>query len=316
MSTKTFQKKVLLAPNDVVDVKDLPLPCIVSPKLDGIRCLIKDGKLLSRSAKPIPNVQISALLGELLRDTRYVYDGELYIHKAPFQTITSNVMAKDREPHKGLKFMAFDILTLSEWNADEKKTPFDRRLEMLERRFAVRKPGRAESIVQHLVQRRGRISTLFKKFLDMGYEGAMVRSPEGLYKHGRATRKEGTVFKLKSWRDYDGVILSVHEGKQLKEGASGDKDEHGRTKRSFRQEDYEPSGSFGYFTIDVRDDSLPDDTTMEIGGWKGLTAELRDSIWSDPDKWIGQWCTFKGMAVGVKDKPRIPKNFRLREPKE
>lgn len=316
MATKTVEKKVLLAPNDTVEVASLPLPCIISPKLDGIRCLIKEGQLLSRSAKLIPNAQLQELFPELTKDTQYVYDGELYIHNVSFQQITSNVMAHDRKPAKGIRFMAFDCMPLSEWEADEKTRTFEERLAMLKRRFDVRKPKHAKIITHRTVRSSDKITELFNKFLDMGYEGAMVRSPSGLYKHGRATVKQRTIFKLKSWRDYDGVILSVHEGKQLKEDASRGKDEHGRTKRSHKAEDYEPSGSFGYFTIELRDEAFEDGTTVEIGGWKGLTNELRDSIWTNPQDWVGEWCSFQGMAVGIKDKPRIPKNFRLREPKE
>lgn len=316
MPTKVVEKKVLLAPNDTVEVASLPLPCIVSPKLDGIRCLIKEGQLLSRSAKLIPNAQIQSLFPELTKDTRYVYDGELYIHNVPFQSITSNVMAHDRAPHRSLRFMAFDCMPLTEWMAEVKTRTFEERLAMLKRRFDVRKPKYAKIITHRTVRNSDKITEHFDKFLEMGYEGAMVRSASGLYKHGRATVKQATIFKLKSWRDYDGIILSVHEGKQLKEDASRGTDEHGRTKRSHRAEDYKPSGSFGYFTVQVHDESLPGDTTVEIGGWKGITNNLRDEIWANPNDWVSQWCTFQGMAVGVKDKPRIPKNFRLREPKE
>lgn len=36
----------------------LKYPVLVSPKLDGIRCLIIDGVAMSRSLKPIPNKHV------------------------------------------------------------------------------------------------------------------------------------------------------------------------------------------------------------------------------------------------------------------
>jgi DNA ligase-1 len=171
-------------------------------------------------------------------------------------------------------------------------------------------------VIPHLLARSSdKITQYFERFLGQGYEGAMVRTHNGLYKHGRATIKQGTIFKLKSWQDYDGIIVSVHEGKRKKADAPNERNEHGRRKPTYKKEHFEPSGSFGFFTVQVYDDNGPT-VTVEIGSWLGITDELRSSIWSNQNDYVGQWCTFQGMAVGVKDKPRIPKNFRLREAKE
>ena len=39
-----------------VDTTKLVFPVYASPKLDGIRVIIKDNQVLSRNGKPIPNV--------------------------------------------------------------------------------------------------------------------------------------------------------------------------------------------------------------------------------------------------------------------
>lgn len=39
----------------VVDRTKLRFPFLASPKLDGIRCIVLDGQVLSRSLKPIRN---------------------------------------------------------------------------------------------------------------------------------------------------------------------------------------------------------------------------------------------------------------------
>src|SRR3990167_8829694 len=66
-------------------------PLIATPKLDGIRCLIKDGRLYSRSLKPIPNQFIRATLED--RPELNGLDGELMIgapgDPAQFQLTTS-----------------------------------------------------------------------------------------------------------------------------------------------------------------------------------------------------------------------------------
>ena len=52
--------KPMLLPRETPDLDKLQYPIIASAKLDGIRCLIKDGVALSRTLKPIPNKSIQA----------------------------------------------------------------------------------------------------------------------------------------------------------------------------------------------------------------------------------------------------------------
>jgi DNA ligase-1 len=47
--------KPMLA-SDCGGIENVRFPVIASPKLDGVRALVIDGALMSRSLKPIPNV--------------------------------------------------------------------------------------------------------------------------------------------------------------------------------------------------------------------------------------------------------------------
>ena len=49
----------------------------VSPKLDGIRAIIRDGVVMSRSLKPIPNKHVQRILGN--SPGIEGYDGELIV---------------------------------------------------------------------------------------------------------------------------------------------------------------------------------------------------------------------------------------------
>ena len=53
-------KPMLAAPSDGNDLK---YPIMVSPKLDGVRAIIIDGVVMSRSLKPIPNKYVQSLFG-------------------------------------------------------------------------------------------------------------------------------------------------------------------------------------------------------------------------------------------------------------
>ena len=67
---------------------------IASPKLDGIRALVVNGELVSRSFKPIPNRHIRDLLSKPEFEG---FDGELTVGTT-FQSSSSGVMSQDGIP--------------------------------------------------------------------------------------------------------------------------------------------------------------------------------------------------------------------------
>ena len=52
----------------VEDVSTLAFPLIASPKLDGIRCIVRNGVAYSRSNKPIRNRHIQQCISEYSSD--------------------------------------------------------------------------------------------------------------------------------------------------------------------------------------------------------------------------------------------------------
>ena len=75
----------------------LRYPIFAQPKLDGIRVIVKDGVVYSRSLKPIPNKHVQSLFRNL-----HGADGELIVGDVTaqdvFQKTTSGVMSKEGEP--------------------------------------------------------------------------------------------------------------------------------------------------------------------------------------------------------------------------
>jgi DNA ligase-1 len=55
-------KPMLASP---ADMSKLRFPLWLSPKLDGIRALVINGVVMSRSLKPIPNQHVQSLFGHL-----------------------------------------------------------------------------------------------------------------------------------------------------------------------------------------------------------------------------------------------------------
>jgi len=61
----------------VDDLDNLKYPVIVQPKIDGIRCLIRDGRAISYTLKDIPNRYIRETIESLKMPLDRIVDGEL-----------------------------------------------------------------------------------------------------------------------------------------------------------------------------------------------------------------------------------------------
>lgn len=103
--------KPMLAPNKQLKIKDLPLPLMGSYKIDGIRCISKDGTLFSRSLKPIVNKQLHERF-RFLGQYAMILDGEFYSKSISFNELSGICRSLDRTLPDDLKFYCFDLYNL------------------------------------------------------------------------------------------------------------------------------------------------------------------------------------------------------------
>jgi DNA ligase-1 len=142
--------------------------------------------------------------------------------------------------------------------------------------------------------------------LTEGYEGVMVRDPEGLYKFGRATARGGELTKIKRFVDGEAVVVGVEE--RMHNENPAEEDELGNTKRSTHQENMVPAGDLGSFVC-----CTPDGVRFGVG--TGLTSTQRKALWEDRHNLVGKWIKFKHFAqVGVVNAPRFPVFLGWRHP--
>ena len=288
-------KKPMLA-GSIKDLSEVRYPCIVSPKIDGIRALKLGGKLRSRTFKPIPNHFIRTMLESALPDG---IDGEIIVGNI-FQATTSAVMSRDGEP--AFEFWAFDMV---EGHLDE---PYSSRLMRLHNVVDAIHDMRVLEVPTFTVQNEQELLKYEKKFLDDGFEGLMVRAPGGPYKCGRSTVKEGWLLKLKRFQDHEAVILGFVE--QLKNTNKAEKDELGHTKRSSAKAGKVGKGTLGKFK--VRD--LESGVVFFVG--TGLTDEQRQEIWNHKARYQGKLIKYKCQPYGEKDKPRLPVFLGFRDERD
>ena len=275
--------KPLLA-GTIEDTATIKYPVLASPKLDGIRCLIIDGKAVSRNLKPIPNHHIRTLLEKHLAGISL--DGEL-ISGPTFQLSTSAVMGRDGAPD--FTYNVFDMTDSTE--------SFKARLLRLHKiTLTSTHPKWLKTVEQMAIKNETQLLKYETLCLRGGYEGVMVRSFDGRYKQGRSTLKEGILLKLKRFTDAEAEVIGYEE--QMHNGNEATTNELGRTARSSHKTNMTGLNTLG--ALRVRFNGIE----FNIG--TGFDAATRSALWANKKALIGKQVKFKYQAVGVLEAPRFP----------
>jgi len=275
----------MLACNAELD--KLKYPLMASPKLDGVRCCIRDGQALSRTLKPIPNCSVRRWLG--LPHLNGL-DGELIVgsptSKTCYRDTVSGVMSYEGEP--AFTYYVFDL------------TDYDKGFQ---ERYA--ELGRAFTNTYHIrrlphtiILNEAELLAYEEQQIAEGYEGVILRGMNSPYKFGRSTIKEGGMLKVKRFVDNEAEIIGFEE--EMFNGNEATTNELGRTKRSSHAAGKVGKGTLGAFL--VRDAA----TGIEFSVGTGLTADERALCWRDRHALVGELIKYKSFEVGVKDRPRHP----------
>jgi DNA ligase-1 len=259
----------------VTDRAKLHFPYLASPKLDGIRCLIIGGQVLSRSFKPIRNKHIAACLAGLPD-----MDGELIVGAATegdvFNRTTRGVMTASGAPD--FTYHAFDTLK-------HPTMPFHARLSLVQDSKYVKQ------VLHTTVSTLNALAAYEAQVLAQGYEGVMLRGIYAQYKHGRATPLENSLWKLKQFMDGEILVTAVLEGVENMNPAT--KDALGETTRSMHKENMVPNGKVG--TIIGTD--LQTGQLLEISPGK-MTHDERRFYWVNQHGIIGKVVKYKAFGYG------------------
>lgn len=288
----------------------LRFPLYASPKIDGVRCVIFDGVAYSRTLKPIPNPFVQEWAKANGPDFLNYMDGELVVGPATapnvMQATTSGVMSKKGAPD--FSFHAFDLVRITGLS-------FGSRFEDLDTRFATgpgvhgADPARVWVVPHKLIRNHEELTHFEHECLALGYEGVMLRDPEGGYKFGRSTEREGGLVKLKRFSDAEAEIVGYVE--EMHNANEATRDALGNTERSTAKAGLVGKGTLGAWVVRYSDD--PDGTEFSIG--TGLTAAQRADFWVRRHELLGALVKFKFFDHGIKEAPRHPVflGFRAKE---
>jgi DNA ligase-1 len=276
--------KPMLACN-ITNLDSIKFPIFCSPKIDGIRCLIIDGKVLSRTLKPIPNKYIQSQLANFPTNL----DGELYIQGKTCNEISSAVMSEEGEPD--FIYCVFDHIT---------EKPYCKRLP------SGYYPTRVQFVPRLLVPNVEVVLELEAEYLAAGYEGLIIRAEYGPYKYGRSTEKEGFLMKLKRFEDSEAEILEILP--EYENTNTQVINELGKKKRSSHKANKVKKEMCG--ALIVKDLY----TGVEFKVSSGLDHDLKKDIWFNQDSYKSKIVKYKYMDT-LKNKPRHPTflGFRHKE---
>jgi DNA ligase-1 len=274
-------QKPMLAGN--FDPKKAKFPYIATPKIDGIRFLMIDGVAVSRTFKPIRNKHIQSLLSQYLPDG---VDGELTSGDT-FQSSTSAVMTIEGEPE--FKVWVFDYV-----NPDEEILPFYLRILNIPLNTL---PFDYELLSGTTIHSPKELERYEYICLHNGYEGVMLRDPNGTYKFGRSTVNDNILLKVKRFEDDEAELIAIEE--KMSNQNVAEKDAFGHVKRSASLEGMVPMNTTGTLIVRNKDG-------LEFGIGSGLDDKTREEIWNNKEKYIGKLVKYKYFPQGVKELPRHP----------
>lgn len=257
----------------------LKFPVLVTPKIDGIRCVILADGPRTRSLKEIPNLHIAHSLADLPLGL----DGELTVGEK-FQDCTSGIMSRDGTPD--FIYWVFDRYLTA---------PYSFRASHL---LTLTLPSFCRVLTPETATNMHELTSLCDKWLSRGAEGICFRTPDSPYKQGRSTFLEQYLVKWKQFVSEEAYIIEcvelMHNDNEATVNALGLRE------RSSHQANLRPSGKLG--ALRVRNHLWPHD--FYIG--TGFDDATRHSIWQHRDEVIGRLVRYKYHAYGCKDAPRCP----------
>lgn len=267
----------------ITDTSAIKYPVMVSQKLDGIRCLVIDGVAVSRNLKPIRNEYVQSIIGKADYNG---LDGELIVGdpfaKDCYRVTNSGVMSKDGEPD-------FTYHVFDRWDLPAEG--------FVDRFSATQRGSRVLRVPHQWAYCEGDLLHIEEVLLVKGAEGAMVRSLNGPYKHGRSTVKEGTLGKLKRFSEDDFVVADFEE--RFHNANPATINALGHTERSMHVENMIGRGDLGAIILETSDGK-------RFSCGSGFDDATRREIWDNKDKYVGRWAKVKHFPIGVKDLPRFP----------
>jgi DNA ligase-1 len=295
------------------DEKKQKFPILIQPKIDGVRGWNPDGSILARSMKPLRNLYNRELF------SRPEYKGlDLEFaaadgtHPRLVSLTTSATATIEGEPY--LMGHAFDYV-----DETTVKLPYIQRHEYLTTLMHIQRDkglcGNIRVVKNVMCRSLAQLNEQDAEWLELGYEGTIIRDPLGMHKAGRSTVKEGGLLRIKRFVQEEAIVLEIREA--MENNNEQTINELGRSTRSSHQENKTPKGMVGSMICSILKDSDLFRKGQVITVGKGdMTDQEAKFYFENPQELAGKIITFKHFPKGVKNQPRFPTWKSIRDPND
>lgn len=282
-------------------------------KLNGIRMLVYKGHIYSKALKRKDPVKFSGLYEyfhdflEFSKTTDTVFEGEFYTSLIPFFEILSYWATHNKEipVDINIKFHIFDRLHFFcryENYLDRNKDWMDFFANVVEIPI--------KSFSNYNIIGTMTLKQWVKEVVEyQGVEGIIIRKHSGIYKYGRATLKEATIFKAKPLQDFDGEIVEVIQATRVDPDAEKSTNDMGYSVTSKKKEDRILVPMAASFRVKYKD------TTVKVS-----LGSMRDAekfiVWRNRKEYLGLVCEYLATMDGAKNVPWQPKYNKIKSEEE
>lgn len=187
----------------------IPWPVDVQPKLDGVRCFAywdqDEVILLSRGGKTynVPHIKKAF---ERFLPKNITFDGELYAHGRSCQQINA-LVKKNRPESLEIQFRVYDcIIDEDPGDTWEKR---NERLQSILEEFKDSIDSCIRCVPTLEAANQDDLERFYLAWVNLGYEGAIVRIKTGKYLYGF---RSGDLLKVKSFMDKEFPVVNAYQG--------------------------------------------------------------------------------------------------------
>lgn len=191
---------------------NIKFPCLVQPKIDGVRCMLSTHsdhayRFSSRKDKTYDTlshllIDLSKILSKYHIDVaKTPLDGEIYRHGLTLQEINRRVKKNRGAKTKELEYWIFDI-------ADPSMRDEDRQ-EMLAKVSLVAQVDKIRFVDSIVAYNDAEIKKYHDEFVQQGFEGAIIRNMDGKYAFNK---RSADLQKYKEFIDDEFKIVGTTSG--------------------------------------------------------------------------------------------------------
>lgn len=260
----------MLAHDYLKHQKKVKYKSYVQRKYDGVRSIFDDSIFISRKGIEYILPEVLYLEMNILSERLDIpFDGELYVHGMYLQQINALVKNKKNTDRHKLKYIIFDI-PIENQTFEERIMLLNRTAELIKELNLVHVEVAPIEVVHNLQE----LEDLQIQYINEGYEGIMIRNPEGLYLYDHRSHD---LLKYKNFKEKEFLILDV----------TPDKDGQ------------------GVFVCDCGDDNT-------FGCRMRGTDEYRVELLQNKDNYIGSWVTVRYQSTTQKGIPTFGTGVNIR----